>query len=88
MPNNLSQSGSRLVRLLLFLLASEDGVSRDEVYNAVPGYDNEATRNRIFEQDLSCLEASVSSSEASPSSSVQFLMRFSFASPESHCSAL
>lgn len=59
MPNNMSQSGSRLVRLLLFLLASEeDGVSRDEVYNAVPGYDNESTRSRIFEQDIRCLEAS------------------------------
>lgn len=59
MPNNLSQSGSRLVRLLLFLIGSEEGgVSREEVYNAIPGYDNEATRSRIFEQDLSCLEAS------------------------------
>lgn len=58
MPNNMSQSGSRLVRLLLFLLASEEGASRDEVYQGVSGYDNEATRSRIFEQDISCLEAS------------------------------
>lgn len=58
MPNNMSQSGSRLVRLLLFLLGVEEGASRDEVYNAVPGYDNESTRDRIFEQDIRCLEAS------------------------------
>lgn len=58
MPNNMSQSGVRLVRLLLLLLGVEEGASRDEVYQCVPGYDNESTRSRLIEQDLSCLEAS------------------------------
>lgn len=59
MPNNISRSGERIVRLLLLLINAEEGVTREEIYQAVPGYKSstEEAQRRCLECDINSLEA-------------------------------
>ncbi len=58
--NDDHQNSTRLLRLFRYLENAQDGVTRQEVYNAVPEYQDiisESAQGRAFERDIERIEA-------------------------------